>query len=113
MAKETTIKLQDGVLKLRKPKAGVRNKALMKSEDGSGIKQTTFLVELIPYCVAEHPWGTTPVRQALDNLDIDEYDKIIDEMSEMFLGDADDRKKSKELSGENDTQQNPGSETSQ
>lgn len=107
------INLSEGLVILNKPKAGVRNKALMKAETGEGIKQTTFLVELIPYCIATHPWGTTPIRQALDNLEIKDYDKLIDAMGDMFKEDGDDIKNSEELSGESDTQAVPDSETSQ
>ena len=113
MNNEITVQIGQGPVTLRKPKAGVRNKALMKAETGEGIKQTTFLVELIPYCVKTHPWGTTPVRQALDNLDVDDYDKLIDAISTMFGKTVDDAKNSEGQSGTKDTQSASDSETSQ
>jgi hypothetical protein len=69
---------------LRKPTAGVRNKAAVKAETKEGIKQTTFMVELLPFCIATHEWGVTPVRQALDDLSIDDYDKLVDTLGKLM-----------------------------
>ena len=96
--------LKQGKIILRKPKAGVRNKALMKAETGDGIKQTTFLVELMPYCIIEHPFGTVPIREALDNLEMDEYDKLIEVLTSLCgPTQEDDIKKSEQPSGQTDT----------
>jgi hypothetical protein len=104
MKKEMIVQLKDGVVRLIRPKAGIRNKALMKAESGEGIKQTTFLVELIPYCIAEHPWGAQPIREALDNLEVEDYDELIKAMGPMFSDEGDAAKKSSEPSGMSDTQ---------
>jgi hypothetical protein len=69
---------------LRKPTAGVRNKAAVKAETKEGIKQTTFMVELLPFCIATHEWGTVPVRQALDDLMIEDYDKLVDTLGKLM-----------------------------
>lgn len=71
------INLKQGTVVLKKPTAGARNKALMKAETADGIKNTVLMVELLPHCITSHPWGTVPLRQALDSLDIEEYDKLI------------------------------------
>lgn len=108
---DTTIELKAGRVALRKPKAGLRNKALMAAEDGNGVKQTTFMVNLIPYCVIEHPWGTRPIKEALDDLEVEEYDKLIEAVTSMFEpGDA--VKNSDGPSGADDSQKAPESETS-
>lgn len=112
VTKELIINLKQGPVKLVRPKAGVRNKALMKAETGEGIRQTTFMVELIPYCISEHPFGAVPIRQALDNLEIKDYDALIDAMRKLFGDESDVPKKSEELSGANDSQKKSGSETS-
>jgi len=97
--------LKQGKIILRKPKAGVRNKALMKAEDGNGIKQTTFLVELMPYCVIQHPFGTRPIREALDELEMEDYDKLIETLTRLCgPNQEDDIKKSEQPSGQTDTQ---------
>lgn len=85
---------------IRKPLAGERNKAVMKAETADGIKQTVLLVELIPYCIVSHPFGTTPIRQALDNLEIEDYDKILTQLANLMQGKNPDEaeKKSVELS---------------
>lgn len=101
---ETKVQISLGEITLRKPKAGVRNKALMKSETGDGLKQTTFLVELLPYCISSHPFGTTPVRKALDDLDIADYDELINGMNKLFDS-GDDIKNSENLSGQEDSQE--------
>lgn len=74
---EETIKLPQGEVVLRKPKAGQRNKALAIAETPQGIKNTVLMVELLPYCIKSHPFGTVPIRQALDSLECDEYDSLV------------------------------------
>lgn len=98
------VKLSDGkVVILRKPNAGVRNQAYELAEvpytfEENGekvtktiIKQTKFLVELLPYCIASHDWGTIPVRDALKNLSYEDYDLLIDALQ--TLTKTDDSKK--------------------
>ena len=71
---ETTI----GKFKLRKPNAGERNRALIKAEGEDGkLKQFVFLTELLPSCVVEHPFGAgKSLKQALDGMNLDDYDTI-------------------------------------
>jgi hypothetical protein len=81
---ERTITLKDGEVELRKPTAGIRNNAMMKAEGKDGIKQTVMMVELLPLCVFKHPWGVKPIRTALNDLDYDEYDLLIDKLREVM-----------------------------
>ena len=79
---------------LKKPTAGHRNNALIKAETPEGIKQSLMMVELLPHCIASHPFGTVPLRQALDSLDIDEYDKLVDGLRSLMNPVGDVEKKS-------------------
>ena len=45
-----------------------------------------FLIELLPYCIKEHPWGNRKIREALDNLEIEEYDKLMEALTETMKG---------------------------
>jgi len=93
---EKKIEISAGEIILIKPKAGVRNKALMKAEEvGKGTpSQTAFIIELLPKCIKSHPFGTTPVGQALDNLDIPEYDKVSQALGELMKPKEETEKKS-------------------
>lgn len=87
-----------GKFVLRRPTAGLRNKALMKSEDKDGIKQSVFLFELLPDCIAVHPFGISPLKQSLDSMPYEDYDKLVDGMKEL-LAPGDVAKKSEMPSG--------------
>jgi len=76
--------ITDGEVTLRKPTAGIRNRAMMKAETKDGIKNTVMMVELLPLCVKAHPWGITPIKQSLDNLSCEDYDLLIDKLRELM-----------------------------
>jgi len=93
------INITQGKVVLKKALAGARNKALMKAETVEGIKKTVLMVELLPHCIVSHPFGTTPIRQALDNLSIKDYDKLIGGLGTLMNPtESDVAKKSEELS---------------
>ena len=76
-----------GVFTIKKPGAGVRNKALMKAETDRGFKSTVFLMELLPKCVVKRPLGmdeTTPIEHILDGLETDDYDILAQALNEMM-----------------------------
>lgn len=93
---ECEVKLTDGsIVKLRMPNAGVRNKcaqgAFIVQKDAEGkpfgyVNEAKMLADLLPYCVKEHPWSPSPVRQALDNLSIEDYDKIGQALTTFIIG---------------------------
>ena len=87
------IEISKGIVKLRKPLAGERNKALMTAETPDGIKGTVFLVELLPHIIVADPFGAQPKKQALDNLSIEDYDKLIDAVSKLMALPVDDVEK--------------------
>ena len=103
------VKLSIGEIEIDKPTAGARNKAIMKAETADGIKQTVMLVELLPMCVKSHPFGVQPVKQSLDGLSIEDYDKLIDALAKILSPpEKDVEKKSVEPSKE-DTSRTGGS----
>ncbi len=84
---EQTITIAKGEVVLRKPTAGVRNRALIKAEEVSKSdtpSRTAFIIEMLPHCIKSHPFGTIPVSQALDSLDIEEYDKLSKALGELL-----------------------------
>ncbi len=87
------VKISSGEVVLRKPTAGVRNKALINAETDTGFKKALMMVELLPPCVKTHPWGMTPIRQALDNLSIEDYDELINGLETLITPDEDLKKK--------------------
>ncbi len=96
------VELSDGAkITLQKPTAGMRNKALIKADTAEGLKRTVLMVEMLPHCVKTHPWGTRPLREALDALSIEDYDKLIDGLSGLIAPKKGDvRKKSTGQSGQ-------------
>ncbi len=94
-----TVKIPGGVVTLRKPKAGERNAALIKAETADGVKGMVFLMELLPHCIATHPWGATiPVKKALDELWPEDYDKIVEALRPLVTPESGIAKKSEEPS---------------
>ena len=93
---EIEVSLKVGKIKLRKPTAGIRNKVAVKVETIEGIKQSAFLIEILPHCVVEHPWGTKKLTEALDALTIEEYDELILGLTKLMDTGTDVEKKSEE-----------------
>jgi len=59
------------------------------------------MAELIPKCIVEHPFGTTPLRTALNGMEIEDYDKLVITMAELIAPqEADIEKKSDQPSEE-------------
>lgn len=96
---EKIVKLGAGEVTIREPLAGVVNKAMIKAEQPDGsMKKTVLMVELLPHCIAKHPWGTKPIRQSLDHLRLSEYNKLVDVVAGMIARSGDVQKKSEQLS---------------
>ena len=93
------VNLKDGEVEVRKPKAGPYKRAVVKADTPEGMKNSVLMIELLPYCIGKHPWGTTPVGQALDSLDYQEYDRLIEALAkEMTPPEGDVQKKSEQPS---------------
>jgi len=92
-------------LTLRKPTAGQRNAAAIKAEvlptkelPSGGISQIRFMIELLPFCIAQHEWGTIPIKQALDNSTSEDYDFAKEKLTELMTPNGDVEKKSEKPS---------------
>ena len=66
---------------LKKPNAGVRNRAMAAAEtDSGGFRNTIFMMELIPKCIQSRPDGfdtDVPINQVVDGLDTKVYDELV------------------------------------
>ena len=98
------VDLEGGPVVFRELRAKHRNAALKKSmENVNGklqVNEVQFIIELLPLAIATHPWGTTPVRTALDNLSISEYDKLTGKLKDIIGGVSDEEKKESEPQSE-------------
>lgn len=65
---------------ISKPKAGPRNRAMMKAELGNGgFNRTMFISELLPSCIRQRPEDfdkDVPIASQLDSLEIEDYDDL-------------------------------------
>ena len=87
--KPNQVKLKKGIITLKRPLAGARNKALiasyMGSKDGKPqINEFQAMVLLLPNCVESHPFGSVKINEALDSLEINEYTNLIKKLEELI-----------------------------
>lgn len=70
-----------GVFEIKKPKAGVRNRAMAAAETDSGnIRTTTLMMELLPKCINSRPESfdkDVKIDHVLDDLEIEDYDLLV------------------------------------
>lgn len=97
--KTKEVKTSVGIWVIKKPKAGVRNKALKAAETNTGIfKRTILMEELLPQCIQQRPDGIdkdVPIDQILNDLEIEDYDILFTELS-LLLASEEDRKVTEE-----------------
>lgn len=85
MSKTQEVVLGNGKkVTLQKPKAGIRNQAAIKATTEKGLNNLTFMVELLPCCIVNHEWGAEPLKQALNNLEIEDYDLLVDTLRKIM-----------------------------
>jgi len=85
------IPIAQGEIELKKPKAMHFSKAMESAEISNGeLKMTKLFNELLPHCIQSHPFGTTPIRDALGNLDVEDYVKIFNQMKNLINISGDD-----------------------
>jgi len=81
MSKTMECKTSIGTWVLKKPKAGPRNRAMVKAEtEGGNYKLTILMMELLPKMVCERPDGIdkdVPIEQVLDDLEMETYDDLV------------------------------------
>lgn len=116
---EISIKTEAGEIVLKKPTAGIRNKALVKGDTPEGFKRSVMMIELLPLCIKSHPWGMTsspngvsPIRITLDNLSIEDYDKLIDGLEELMGKGAEIKKKLTDTSDQGEEAKSGSSDSS-
>ena len=87
MVKKIEVKTSIGVFELIKPKAGVRNRAMMKAEtDAGSMKRVVFITELLPKIINKRPEGCdseVPIEHLLDSLEIEDYDLLASAMDSL------------------------------
>lgn len=73
---------------IRKPKAGVKNKALIEAEISNGNYKVSKLgVLLLPKCIVKRPADvdqTVPIDNILDDMDPDDYDVLLIALMELI-----------------------------
>lgn len=109
MDTEKTVNVSKGEIVFFKPKAGVRNRAALKAEEGGKFSEIKFMTVILPLCVKSHPFGTVPVSQALDSLEIEEYDACVEAIRELIAKPKGDvEKKSERPLSQTNTQKTRG-----
>ena len=75
-----------GKFVMRSPKAGERNRAFINAEgEGGKIKHSQVMVELLPKCIREHPFGIkTSLVSSLDNMECEDYDLLVKALGELI-----------------------------
>ena len=80
MTSNIEVKTSLGVWVLRKPKAGPRNRAMIKAETSNGeFKMTILSQELLPKMIIQRPENIdkdVPLKDILDDLEIEDYDAL-------------------------------------
>ena len=70
-----------GTFEIKKPKAGVRNRAMAMAETDSGnIKTTVLMMNLLPKCINLRPEGfdkDVKIDHVLDDLEVEDYDLLV------------------------------------
>jgi len=78
-----------GIFELVRPKAGVRNRAMIKAETDSGaFKRTVFMTTILPKIINRRPEGCdpdVPIEQLLDSLEIEDYDALVEGCDKLMV----------------------------
>ena len=81
------VKTSVGTWKIRTPKSGPRNKALIDANTGGDYNPVLFFVSLLPSCILERPESfdrDVPIVQVLDDLEPPDYDKLMQGLREIM-----------------------------
>jgi hypothetical protein len=88
MNKQVEVETSVGKWTIVKPKAGARNRALVKAETDSGnVKFSTLMTDLLPKCISSRPENfdkDVPIAQVLDDLEIEDYDLLVTALSKLL-----------------------------
>ena len=98
--KTKEVKTSIGTFVIAKPKAGPRNRALVKAETQNGsFKKTIFYLELLPKCIHTLPKQcdeNVPIEHILDSLEIEEYDLLVEALDSLCEPEIDETGKKKQ-----------------
>jgi hypothetical protein len=79
------VKLTDGEVTLKKPKASAFFKAMEEAEISNGeLKMTKLFNLLLPACIGMHPWGMKPLKNALGDLSVEDYVKLFNQVKNLI-----------------------------
>ena len=96
-----------GTFELIRPKAGVRNRAMIKAEtDSGGIKRVVFMTELLPKIINKRPEGVdqdTRIEHLLDGLEIEDYDLLVDGADKLTVSTLDKETENEKKTSSSDT----------
>ena len=113
MEKTKEVKTSVGIFIVAKPKAGIRNRAMVNAESDKGvIKNTKLMVELLPKCIQSRPDNfdkDVDIKDQLDDLDPDDFDLLVDALAELLVTKSDkegQKKTSSNLSSKEENSQN-------
>lgn len=79
-----SLQLNKGEVQLRPPLGGAIQEALIKAGEKGGINEARILIELLPHCIHTHPFGPTPIRTALAQMDGADYIKLLNGAKELL-----------------------------
>jgi hypothetical protein len=99
MEKERKVMTSVGEFLIIRPKAGPRNRAMVKADTGKGLKFTVLSQELLPACIGKVPDSLDnkiPIDQVLNGLEIDDYDLLATAMMELIESSSDKKIAEKE-----------------
>lgn len=85
MEREKIVKVSKGDITLVKPNAGQRNDSAVNAMVDGKFNEIKFMVNLVPACVKSHPFGVAKLKEGLNALEPEEYDKLIDAMKEWLV----------------------------
>ncbi len=72
------------------------------------LKMTKMFNILLPFCIGQHPWGMTPIRKAIEELSVEDYVLLFNQMKTLINISGDASGKSEPLSTETDSLKSSG-----
>lgn len=88
-----------GEFTVSRPKAGPRNRAMIKADQGDVLKRTILVTELLPSSITAIPPNLDkhiPIASILDGLELDDYDLLSSTMMELLESSKDKEEAAKE-----------------
>jgi|TARA_Y100000034_G_scaffold95237_1_gene115579 hypothetical protein len=90
-----TVTLSVGEVTLEAPIARRRNKIMMESRVDGKLDEMLMMTRLLPQCITSHPFDRQNVKDAIEGLKCNEYDALINALTELLKPKDDLQKKLK------------------